>query len=72
MFNLTYKCRMCGATFADSGCSKETVIMKALIGAAQGVPDETHTRLHCVHLCKDASKGMGIADLIGAKFTPEK
>lgn len=72
MFNLTYKCRMCGATFVSAGCSNETVVVNALIGAATDHPDDSGTSLHEVHACKDASKNYGIADLIGAKFTPDK
>lgn len=72
MYHFTYKCRLCGETYVSAGCSNETVVMKALIGAATNHPDDSGTSLHEVHACKDASKNWGIADLIGAKFTTEK
>ena len=71
MYHFTYKCRLCGATYVSAGCSDRTQTAKAMIGAAQGYPDKSHTRLHEVHCCKTI-QGYGIADLIGAKFTPDK
>jgi hypothetical protein len=68
MFNFTYKCRLCGATFSKSGTSNEQAAMDAMILAALG-RDEGE-RMVRVHPCKP--KDYGIADLIGAKFTPDK
>ena len=71
MWHFTYKCRLCGQTFQPSGCSVEAPVLDALIGAAKGSHDESNTQLNRVHYCKKSSD-MGIADLIGAKFTPDK
>lgn len=68
MFYFTYKCRLCGATFTNSGTSTEQAAMDALILATLG--SDTDARMTRVHACRP--NGYGIADLIGAKFTPDE
>ena len=68
MYHFTYKCRLCGATFSKSGTSKEQAAMDAIILASLG--REGDVRMFRVHACN--TKDYGIADLIGAKFTPDK
>ena len=68
MFNLTYKCRMCGATFSKSGTSREQAAMDAMILATLG--KDTDAKLTRVHACR--LNDYGIADLLGAKFNPDE
>lgn len=68
MFYFTYKCRLCGETFSKSGTSNEQAAMDAMILAALG--REGDVRMVRVHPCN--AKDFGVADLIGAKFTPDK
>jgi len=68
MFNFTYKCRLCGETFSKSGTSSEQAAMDAIILGSLGRDEgERMVRVHACNL-----KDYGIADLIGAKFTPDK
>ena len=68
MFNFTYKCRLCGETFSNSGTSSEQAAMDAVILATLDM--DTDAKMTRVHACRP--NGFGIADLIGAKFTPDK
>lgn len=68
MFNFTYKCRLCGETFARSGTSNEQAAMDAIILASMDRDDDV--RMVRVHPCN--ARDFGVADLIGAKFTPDK
>lgn len=70
MFYFTYKCRLCGENYVTATCADSTRTLQALIGATHQWPDKAHARLHEVHCCK-TSQSYGIADLIGAKCTPD-
>lgn len=76
MYKFIYRCRLCGKSFRHTGasCRQDTVgILEETMWAERRDPSVPPKVLHW---CETDNHGavieMGIADLIGAKFTPEK
>ena len=71
MYHFTYKCRLCGVTFVPSTTNNEHTAMFAIMEACDERSTGREIAPHEPHRCL-AAGDLGIADLIGAKFTPEK
>ena len=71
MYRFIYKCRFCGEPFDPSGTSNDLIAMRVIMEACYPTVDETEVAMKALHRCR-AAGDLGIADLIGAKFTPDK
>ena len=69
MYHFTYKCRLCGETFTQRSAKQKEDAITVIEELTWANRRETSVPLHEVHLCEE---DIGIADIIGAKFTPEK
>ena len=70
MYHFTYKCRLCGETFVHAGTRNEHTAMMAVIDACDEKSTDREVAPLEMHRCR-AAGDLGIADLIGAKFTTD-
>lgn len=70
MYEFTYKCRLCGETFVHAVTRNEHKAMRAVIEACDEKSTDREIAPLEHHRCRSAGD-LGIADLIGAKFTPD-